>query len=208
MVNTNPRLYGNSEKKGPAIHVFWNSGGRTGGWDQSLRNRNDHFLISFLPSKTKPDRDPCHRPLFYGFRFYYLPVAGSGAFRALTLLKPYFWVSKLIRWAAIAAALVVAFLSFSDAYRYWEAGKQGHQAAASYLGKIAYPPDHYGESFGYPPVIGTVITGFLVTLLKLSAPARFTSYHCIMTRENGLKLQGWLYLIFIISCLSCPCSSL
>ena len=121
-----------------------------------------------------------------------------GAFKALTILQKYTWISTAIRWSAAAVAFIIGLLSFKDAYVYKKTGKTSDIALQ--LPKAVKMRIHgiiSGNLSGSSLVIGAVITGFLVTLLEAICTGQmYIPYIVAMTQNSSLRVAGYLYLIF------------
>jgi cytochrome c biogenesis protein CcdA len=157
------------------------------------------FLISFLATQKRRRSEILTIGLAFTITvFFTYLLMGLGAFKMLTLLKSYHWISKAIRWSAVAAALVVAFLSFRDAFVFGRSKKSSDIKLQ--LPKAVKMRIHsiISENLsGTRLVIGSVITGFLVTLLEAICTGQvYLPTIVLMTRQSGLRLTGWLYLIF------------
>ena len=114
------------------------------------------------------------------------------------MLKPYHWIAASIRWFAVAFAGVVAIICFRDAIVYKMTGKakdiklQLPSALKSRIHKTI------SGNLGTKSLFaGTAITGFLVTLLEAVCTGQvYLPTIVLMTQAEGLRLTGWLYLIF------------
>ena len=157
------------------------------------------FLISFLAvQKRKRSEILLIGMTFTIVVFLTYLLLGIGAFKALSLLNAYHWIATAIRWLAVAFAGVVAIICFRDAIVYRLTGKakdiklQLPQALKSRIHKTISGNLSTSSLF-----IGTIITGFLVTLLEAVCTGQvYLPTIILMTQAEGLRLTGWLYLIF------------
>jgi cytochrome c biogenesis protein CcdA len=157
------------------------------------------FLISFLAMQKRKRTEILVIGLTFSAAVFatYL-LLGLGAFKALSMLKAYHWIASAIRWGAVAAALAVAIICFRDALVFNRTGrakdvkiqlpaalkKQIHQVISGNLSTSSL-------------FIGTAVTGFLVTLLEAVCTGQvYLPTIILMTRAEGLRLTGWLYLLF------------
>ncbi|MBL8024823.1 MAG: hypothetical protein JNL74_00345 [Fibrobacteres bacterium] len=156
------------------------------------------FLISFLANQKRKRSEV----LIIGLAFtaavfvtYFL--LGVGAFKALTFLKKYSWVSQVIKWSAVAMAAAFSLYSFRDAWIYKKTGQTGEMTLQ--LPKSVKLRIHRvisGQLSGRKLIMGAVVTGFLVTLLEAVCTGQmYLPTIILMTRQDGLKLTGWLYLV-------------
>jgi cytochrome c biogenesis protein CcdA len=157
------------------------------------------FLISFLATQKRKRSEVLIIGLSFTAAVYctYL-LLGIGAFRALTLLDQYRWVSQVIRWGAVGAAGIVAILSFWDAFSYKKTGRT--DAITLQLPKPLKLRIHKvisGNLKSSQLVTGAIATGFLVTLLEAVCTGQvYLPTIVLMTRSSGLAVTGWLYLLF------------
>ncbi len=157
------------------------------------------FLISFLATQKRKRFEVLVIGLSFTFAVFctYL-LLGLGAFRMLTALDKYFWISEMIRWAAVFCAGIVAVYSLYDAFAYSKTGRT--EAIKLQLPKPLKMRIHKvisGNLSGTQMVTGAVITGFLVTLLEAVCTGQvYLPTIVLMTKSTGFKMKGWLYLIF------------
>lgn len=157
------------------------------------------FLISFLAMKKRERREILAVGLSFTLAVFltYL-LLGIGAFQALTLLDQYRIVSKIIKWSAVVFAAGISLFSFIDAFRYKSSGKTSDiklQLPKSI--KLRIHRVISANLSGSRLIFGAFITGFLVTLLEAVCTGQvYLPTIILMTRESGLKLKGWLYLLF------------
>jgi cytochrome c biogenesis protein CcdA len=156
------------------------------------------FLISFLATRKRKRSEVLIIGLAFTVSVFFTYLAmGIGAFKALTFLQKYIWISTVIRWSAAAVAFIIGLLSFKDAYVYKKTGKTSDIALQ--LPKAVKMRIHgiiSGNLSGGSLVIGAVITGFLVTLLEAVCTGQvYLPTIVLMTRQEGLRITGWLYLL-------------
>jgi cytochrome c biogenesis protein CcdA len=157
------------------------------------------FLVSFLATRQRSRREILAIGLcFTTAVFFTYLLLGIGAFRAITALEHYRWLSKAIRWSAVGLALIVGIISFVDAFRYKKSRKT--QDIALQLPKAIKIRIHKiisGNLSGTQLVMGAIVTGFLVTLLEAVCTGQvYLPTIILMTRQEGLKFTGWMYLVF------------
>ncbi|MFC1476615.1 cytochrome c biogenesis CcdA family protein [Fibrobacterota bacterium] len=157
------------------------------------------FLISFLATQKRKRLEVLVIGLsFTAAVFITYLLIGLSAFRVLTALDQYYWISEVIRWSAVALAGIVAILSFIDAFSYGKSGKT--DTIKLQLPKPIKLKIHKiisGNLSGTQLVTGAIITGFLVTLLEAICTGQvYLPTIVLMTKSAGFHLRGWLYLIF------------
>lgn len=157
------------------------------------------FLISFLATQKRKRSEVLTIGLsFTAAVFTTYLLLGVGAFKLLTSLGVYFWLSKAIKWTAVGAAAIFALYSFRDAFVYARTGKS--QDIKLQLPKPLKMRIHKvisGNLSGTGLVVGAIVTGFLVTLLEAVCTGQvYLPTIILMTRNEELQLQGWLYLVF------------
>jgi cytochrome c biogenesis protein CcdA len=157
------------------------------------------FLVSFLATRRRSRREILTIGMcFTAAVFFTYLLLGIGAFKAITALEHYRWLSKAIRWSAVGLALVIGIVSFVDAFRYKKSRKT--QDIALQLPKAVKLRIHKvisGNLSGTQLVMGAMVTGFLVTLLEAVCTGQvYLPTIILMTKQEGLKLTGWLYLVF------------
>ena len=156
------------------------------------------FLISFLATRKRNRTEVLIIGLAFTVSVFLTYLAmGIGAFKALTILQKYTWISTVIRWSAAAVAFIIGFLSFKDAFVYKKTGKTSDIALQ--LPKAVKMRIHRiisGNLSGGSLLAGAIITGFLVTLLEAVCTGQvYLPTIVLMTRQEGLRMTGWLYLI-------------
>ena len=157
------------------------------------------FLISFLATQKRKKSEVLAIGLsFTATVFITYLMMGIGAFKALTFLQKYEWISMVIRWSAAALAIVVGLLSFVDAFTYKKTKKTSDiKLQLPKPVKMRIHKVISGNLSGRSLVFGAVTTGFLVTLLEAVCTGQvYLPTIVLMTRQEGLRLTGWLYLIF------------
>ncbi len=157
------------------------------------------FLISFLGTQKRRRTDVIKIGLAFSatvFCTYFL--LGLGAFRILTLMNQFYWLSLSIRIVAVSLSVFVALLSIRDAIVFYRT----HDTAAM---KVQLPKpikllihsvikDNLSSN---SIVVGAVVTGFIVTLLEGACTAKiYLPTIVLMTRAVGFRLLGWLLLVF------------
>ncbi len=157
------------------------------------------FLISFLATQKRKRSEVLSIGLAFTAAVYVTYfLIGLGAFRLLTALGIYQWLSALIKWSAVALAGGLALYSFRDALVYGRTGKA--QDIKLQLPKAVKMRIHKvisGNLSSGSLVMGSVVTGFLVTLLEAVCTGQvYLPTIILMTRDEGLRLQGLLYLAF------------
>ena len=157
------------------------------------------FLVSFLAhQKRNPSQIIIIGMTFTVTVYITYLLLGLGAFHIITGLEEYRWISILIRWSAVAAASIVGIISFRDARAYKKSGVTGNiilQMPRSV--KIRMHKMISGHLRGRHIIFGALVTGFLVTLFEAVCTGQvYLPTIILMTRSAGLKLTGWLYLLF------------
>jgi cytochrome c biogenesis protein CcdA len=157
------------------------------------------FLVSFLATRKRSRREILTIGMcFTAAVFFTYLLLGVGAFKAITALEHYRWLSKAIRWSAVGLALGVGVVSFVDAFRFGKSRKT--QDIALQLPKAVKIRIHKiisGNLSGTQLATGAIVTGFLVTLLEAVCTGQvYLPTIILMTKQQGLRITGWLYLIF------------
>ncbi|HLV31197.1 MAG TPA: hypothetical protein VKY57_06490 [Chitinispirillaceae bacterium] len=157
------------------------------------------FLVSFLATKKRSRKEVLVIGMcFTGSVFITYLLLGIGTFRIITALDQYRWMSKVIRWSAVGFAGIVGTLSFADAFRFKKSKKT--EDIKLQLPKVVKLRIHKvisGNLAGSQLATGAVITGFLVTLLEAVCTGQvYLPTIVLMTKQEGLRFTGWLYLIF------------
>jgi cytochrome c biogenesis protein CcdA len=157
------------------------------------------FLVSFLATKKRTRKEILTIGMcFTGAVFLTYLLLGIGAFRVITALEQYRWLSKGIRWSAVGFAGIVGLLSFGDAIRFGRSRKtediklQLPKAVKLRIHKVISGNLSSGQL-----AWGAVVTGFLVTLLEAVCTGQvYLPTIVLMTKQQGLRFIGWLYLVF------------
>jgi len=157
------------------------------------------FLISFLATQKRSRRQVLAIGLAFTaavYATYFL--LGVGAFKLLTGLGIYAWLSRVIKWSAVVVAAIFSLYSFRDAYMYARTGKaQDIKLQLPRALKVQIHKVISGNLGGGSLAIGSIVTGFLVTLLEAVCTGQvYLPTIVLMTQQEGLRLQGWLYLAF------------
>ena len=156
------------------------------------------FLISFLATQKRRRGEVLAIGLsFTSAVFATYLLLGIGAFKLLTSLSTYHWISTTVRWVAVAAAGAVALYSFRDAIVYARTRKTGDiKLQLSKDTKVRIHKVISDNLTRRGLVLGAMITGFLVTLLEAVCTGQvYLPTIVLMTQHEGLKLRGWLYLV-------------
>lgn len=157
------------------------------------------FLISFLATQKRKRSEILTIGLSFTAAVFLTYFAmGIGAFKALTFLQRYGWISSVVRWGAASLAIIIGLLSFRDACSYHKTGKAGD--IKMQLPKVVKMRIHKaisGNLSGRSLFFGAISTGFIVTLLEAVCTGQvYLPTIVLMTRQDGLRLTGWFYLIF------------
>ena len=157
------------------------------------------FLISFLATRKRSRGEILLIGMAYTATVFFTYLAmGLGLKGVLEQIQGYHSISTVIRWGACAAAVVVGVLSFKDAFVYHRSGKSDQitlqlpKAVKLRIHKIISGNLGRGSL-----IVGSIITGFLVTLLEAICTVQmYVPYIVAMTQQESLQLTGYLYLIF------------
>ncbi|MBN2187946.1 MAG: hypothetical protein JW699_00720 [Chitinispirillaceae bacterium] len=157
------------------------------------------FLISFLSvQKRKRSEVLLVGCTFTTAVFVSYLLLGLGAFKALSLLDAYHWIASGVKWLAVAFAGTVAAVCFRDAIVFSMTGKAKDiklQLSPGMKSRIHRTIS--GNLSTRNLFAGTMVTGFLVTLFEAVCTGQvYLPTIILMTRAEGLRLKGWLYLIF------------
>ncbi|MFP4164616.1 MAG: cytochrome c biogenesis CcdA family protein [Chitinispirillaceae bacterium] len=156
------------------------------------------FLISFLATQKRKRQEVLLIGLsFTSAVFITYMLLGIGAFHVLGFLKEFRWVSQSIRWSAVGLAGVVGLVSFRDALTFKKSGKTADiKLQLPKTIKLRIHKVISGNLSRQNLLIGAFTTGFLVTLLEAVCTGQvYLPTIILMTRQEGLRLTGWLYLI-------------
>lgn len=157
------------------------------------------FLISFLATRKRNRGEILLIGAAYTATVFLTYLAmGLGMKGILEHIKGYHMISNIIRWGAFALAAIVAVLSFRDAIVF-KKNKKTDEIALQ-LPKAVKMRIHKiisGNLSGGHLLIGSIITGFLVTLLEAICTGQmYVPYIVAMTQQPSLRVVGILYLIF------------
>ena len=158
------------------------------------------FLLSFLSTQKRPRRELLQIGLLFTFVVFltYL-LFGVGAFKAISFLSGHLWIKHAIKWSAVACALIVGVLSLIDAFRFKKSGNTKDVMLQLPKGvKLLVHKVITKNLTGKRLYLGTIIAGFLVTILDSICTAEvYLPVIVLMSQstDGELKLIGWLYLI-------------
>lgn len=157
------------------------------------------FLISFLATRKKSKKEIFLIGITYTATVYITYFAmGLGLKSVLEHFKHYYILSQCIRWGAFGLALLVAILSFRDAIMFKKT--RNTESISLQLPKAVKLRIHKtisGNLSGTSLVIGSIITGFLVTLLEAICTGQmYLPFIVAMTQREDMQLAGYLYLAF------------
>jgi len=156
------------------------------------------FLISFLGTQHRKRSDVLKIGLsFTGTVFITYFLIGLGAFRLLSLMDKFYWLSLAIRVMAVGIALWVAILSIWDAIHYYRTKDTGEMKVQLPKGiKLLIHSVIRGNLTSNKIVVGAIITGFFVTLLEGACTAKiYLPTIMAMTHTFGFRLVGWILLL-------------
>jgi hypothetical protein len=156
------------------------------------------FLISFLGTQNRKRSDILKIGLaFSGTVFLTYFLLGLGAFRILSLMDKFYWLSLAIRVIAVGIAVWVALLSIWDAVHYYRTKDTGEMKVQLPKGiKTLMHSVIRGNLTSNKIVVGAIVTGFFVTLLEGACTAKiYLPTIMAMTRTFGFRLVGWLLLV-------------
>ena len=157
------------------------------------------FLISFLGTQHRKRSEVLTIGLSFTATVFvtYLAI-GLGAFKILSMMRQFYWLSIAIRGTAVTLAVVVALMSIWDAikyYRYHDLEQMKVQLPKGI--KMLIHSVIRGNITKGQIVVGAVITGFLVTLLEGACTAKiYLPTIVLMTQQFGFKFLGWMLLLF------------
>jgi cytochrome c biogenesis protein CcdA len=122
---------------------------------------------------------------------------GLGLKSILEGIQHYHVISQAIRWGAFSLALMVAVLSFRDAIVYKKT--KSTETIALQLPKQVKLSIHKiisGNLNGTSLFIGSIVTGFLVTLLEAICTGQmYVPFIIAMTGQETVRIAGYLYLV-------------
>jgi len=157
------------------------------------------FLISFMAAQKRSRRDILIIGLSYTTTvFVTYTIIGVTAFEFLSVMKQTAIISSAIKWIAVALAGTVALLSFIDAFRFKKSGDtktitlQLPNSIKKQIHKVINGNMKQGNL-----VAGTIITGFLVTLLETFCTGQtYLPAIQAMVKSSELRAEGWGRLLF------------
>lgn len=157
------------------------------------------FLISFLATQKRKRSEILTIGLAYTATVYITYFAmGIGFKHVVEGFTRFRVVSQIIRWGAFSAAAVIAVGSFRDAVVF--ARTKRSQDIKLQLPKAVKLRIHKvisGNLSGTSLIIGSIVTGFLVTLLEAICTGQmYLPYIVAMTRQSELRVRGILFLAF------------
>jgi cytochrome c biogenesis protein CcdA len=157
------------------------------------------FLISFLAAQKRTRPQILIIGLTYTLTvFVTYTLIGVVAFEFLTLAKQNGVISQIVKWTAVSLAGGVGIFSFIDAYNF-RATKNTNsiklQLPTSLKKQIHKVIN--GNMKQSNLIVGTVVTGFLVTILETFCTGQtYLPAIQAMVKTSGLRIEGWLRLIF------------
>ena len=157
------------------------------------------FLISFLGTQHRKRSEVLTIGLTFTATVFvtYLSL-GLGAFKILSMMTQYYWLSLAIRGTAVTLAVVVALMSIWDAIKFYRTHDTTKMTVQLPKGiKLLIHSVIRGNITNRQIVIGAIITGFVVTLLEGACTAKiYLPTIVLMTRQFGFRTMGWLLLLF------------
>ncbi len=156
------------------------------------------FLISFLATRKRTRKQILFIGMTYTATVFITYLAmGLGLKGVVDQIKGRYALYLIIRWGAFLAAVVVAFLSFKDALVYKKTRK--NENISLQLPKAVKLRIHKvisGNLSGTSLIIGSITTGFLVTILEAICTGQmYVPYIVAMTQRETLRIKGFLFLI-------------
>ncbi len=156
------------------------------------------FLISFMATRKRTRKQILLIGLTYTATVFVTYLAmGLGLKGVVEQIKGRYILYSIIRWGAFLAAVIVAFLSFKDAFVYNKTKKS--EKISLQLPKSVKLRIHKvisGNLSGTSLIIGSITTGFLVTILEAICTGQmYVPYIVAMTQLESLRLKGFLFLI-------------
>ncbi|MCL2843956.1 MAG: hypothetical protein FWE23_00655 [Chitinivibrionia bacterium] len=157
------------------------------------------FLISFLTLKKRRKTEVLLIGLLYTATVFITYFSlGLGAFKLLNHLGRFTIVSQIIGWAGVAFATLVGLLSLFDAIKH-ALGKKSEEMTLQ-LPKSVKKSIHKVISKNLNSrhlVIGTVITGFLVTIFEAACTGQtYLPTIILMTHHESFRTQGIMWLLY------------
>lgn len=156
------------------------------------------FLISFMATQKRTRKQILLIGMTYTATVFITYLAmGLGLKGVVDQIKGRYVFYLIIRWGAFLAAVTVAFFSFKDAFVYKKTRKS--ENISLQLPKAVKLRIHKvisGNLSGTSLVIGSITTGFLVTILEAICTGQmYVPYIVAMTQRESLRLKGFLFLI-------------
>ena len=157
------------------------------------------FLISFLATQKRKKSEVLIVGLTFTLAvFVTYTLLGAGAFKGITALKQYHFVSLFIKWSAVIFAGGIGLISFFDAFTYGkskDSKKIKLQLPTSIKKQIHKVISGNLKSGNL--IWGALVTGFLVTLLEAVCTGQvYLPTIALMTQVDGFQEKGWLLLIY------------
>ena len=156
------------------------------------------FLVSFLATRKHSQKDilligTC----FTASVFFTYLLMGIGAFRLITALDQYRSLSMIIKYSAAGFAAIVGMASIFDAWRFHKSHKiQDITLQLPKSLKLRIHKVISSNLTGGQLATGAIVTGFLVTLLEAVCTGQvYLPTIILMTKQEGLRLSGWLFLV-------------
>ena len=157
------------------------------------------FLISFLTLQKRKRSEILIVGLsFTATVFITYTLLGVGAFHGITALNKYRLAAQIIKWGSVSLAAFVAIFSFVDAIRYAISKNTANMTlqlpkpVKKSIQKVI-SKNISSKSL----ILGTIITGFLVTLLEAVCTGQvYLPTIILMTRIEGFEATGWMWLLY------------
>ena len=157
------------------------------------------FLISFLTLKKRKRGEILLIGLLYtGTVFVTYFALGLGAFKLLNYLGRFQIVSQIIGWTGVGFAALVGLLALFDAIKH-ALGRKPEEMTLQ-LPKSVKKSIHKVISKNLNSrhlVIGTIITGFLVTIFEAACTGQtYLPTIILMTHHESFRAQGITWLLY------------
>lgn len=157
------------------------------------------FLISFLGTQHRKRSEVLTIGLTFTATVFvtYLSL-GLGAFKILSMMTQYYWLSLAIRGTAVTLAVIVALMNIWDAVKFYRTHDTTKMTVQLPKGiKLLIHSVIRGHITNRQIVIGAIITGFVVTLLEGACTAKiYLPTIVLMTHQFGFRSLGWMLLLF------------
>lgn len=157
------------------------------------------FLISFLATQKRTRSQILLIGLTYTATVFLTYFSmGLGLKEVVEQFKGRYLIYLIVRWAAFIAAAIVALLSFKDAIVYKKTRKtENISLQLPKQVKLRIHKVISGNLSGTSLIIGSITTGFLVTILEAVCTGQmYVPYIIAMTQRETLRLKG-LFFLFI-----------